>query len=283
MSKETVSKIIQIVDSLPSLPDTLKELRTIRDSEVSGINDAIPLIASDPGLMVDLIKLANSALYGYPKRIDTVDLALRIVGLENFITYVLTIFSMTSMQSLFNNSTTLRQYVYHSRQCAEVCKVFGEFLNYPKKKIKQLYMGGIIHDIGRLVLKSLENNIYIQILGKNELDFRNITVVEKELFGMDHSEVGELILEKWNFPDYFVDIVRNHHNPLNSKFYTKECMIIFLSNFFIIDLTGMDIKEIFNEEITDILEISSQELIQIYNLSVNAKNVVYDDLLPTSF
>jgi putative nucleotidyltransferase with HDIG domain len=173
----------------------------------------LKLVSSDQGLAAQILRLANTSFYNYPRSIVSLDRAVVVMGFE----LVKEIALSLSVKSLFMNTTVdLREmantFWNHSLNTAVILKVLAE--NYDSENQDLLYYGGLLHDCGKLVILQLLGREYRLLMEKSVQENRNLREVERTFLGYDHSEIGALLLEKWQLPRNMVLLARYHHKPV---------------------------------------------------------------------
>ncbi|MEK9629563.1 MAG: HDOD domain-containing protein, partial [Nitrospinota bacterium] len=95
---------------------------------------------------------------------------------------------------------------------------------------EQLYLAGILHDIGQLVLLQKEPEIYFDVClkSKNSSD-QGLIIAEKEELGYDHAQIGGILLKEWRLPASIYVPVMNHHEPLKAQTYKEESLILHIA------------------------------------------------------
>ena len=91
---------------------------------------------------------------------------------------------------------------------------------------------GLIHDIGKVVISQALKGDYSQVIKSATEKQRSITSLEKEMFGMDHAEVGGRLLTRWNFSPNVIAAVRFHHNPMAAGEHKQLAGIVHTANLF---------------------------------------------------
>ncbi|MCD6420179.1 MAG: HDOD domain-containing protein [Synergistetes bacterium] len=207
-----VEKIVNKVRDIPPLPHAVvKALELIRDAR-SNASDVVKVVSLDQGLTAKVLKLANSAYYGYSKRISTLSEAIVILGFKTLKSLLLA----SSVYNLMNKE--LDGYALEKGELwrHSVCAAF--VARYTALKIRyrdeeEAFIAGLMHDIGKIVLSQYVKFGYTLIekaVNERKIPFMD---AEKEIFGVDHAEVGMKIAEKWNFPESLVEAIGYHHKP----------------------------------------------------------------------
>ena len=230
-------KILKDVESLPTFPENIIELQQLCNKKEASIDIISDRISRDPALTADVIKLSNSAGFVPGKKISTIKEAVKIIGLKNLY-FILT--ASTAKKILGNKYKKFEliwehciRVAFYSRQIAKLKKL--------SSIADTAFITGLLHDIGKIVLLSADDNIIniISEITKNK-QLRSSSILEEISVGISHAEIGGLIAEKWNFPDDLKMSITNHHSPLNSVTeYKNLTYIVYFANM----LSGIEVNK----------------------------------------
>ena len=220
ISKSTTAKIdpnelIRDDVKLPSLPTMYVQISEAINRPNSSASDIAKVISKDTGLSARLLKIVNSTFYGFPSKIDTLSRAVAIVGTRQLSTLALGMNIISVFRKIPSDLIHMRSFWEHSLSCGICARIIGSY-----KKIlntERVFVAGLLHDIGRLILYS-----YVPIQARNALikarqDDDLLHNSEHEILGFDHSMIGGLLLKKWKLPVSLENSVKYHHSPQKSK------------------------------------------------------------------
>ena len=212
-------RILDEVEELPSFPEhILRIMKMCRQPEVT-INDLADTIKQDLSLTSSVLKLSNSAGFITRKRIEDVSDAIKLIGLRNLNSILI---AASSRKIIDQRYSMFKQIWNHCNKVA----FYGRSLALKIKKGKlseSVYLAGLLHDIGKIVLLSTNTKLteWISDITVNKA-IGTSTVIEEISIGLSHSSIGKLIAEKWNFPQYIVESIAFHHSPLNAEDVTRD-------------------------------------------------------------
>ncbi len=222
-----IKAIVQAAE-IPSVPQILQRILMMADDPRSSAAQLEELIIQEPGLVTHLLKTVNSAFYARPNKIDSIRQTIVILGMNIVRSIASGLVMINSFDSLTGVSKKYIQAVFgHSIVSANMMNIFAGKESLSKRE--PLYLAGMVHDVGRLILAQYFREEYMNIT-KEEL-LPSIEK-EKELFEVDHSELGCELLDEWKFPDDVISIVKCHHNPEGyggdekDIYYLKICSFI---------------------------------------------------------
>jgi putative nucleotidyltransferase with HDIG domain len=212
---ELLRKRVERLDGLPTLPSVASGLVSMTQSPQTSATQVGELISQDQSLTARVLKLVNSAYYGFPKQITTVNHAVVILGFSRVKNIVLaaSVFGMKG-QALPQRFDAPGCWV-HSLGAAVAARTVARDLG--RGDAEEAFVCGLLHDIGKLVLAQLSPEDYDRCLTLAEQRDELIRSQEQEAFGVDHTEVGSWLAEQWKLPPAVVAAVRRHHTPTATR------------------------------------------------------------------
>lgn len=216
MDKEAVKRIVDRLKDIPTLPTVVQKIISIVDSPDTSASDLNKAISTDQALSAKVLKLVNSAFYGFPKKIETLQHAIVILGFNTVRSLALSI----SMLDFFSKRSVRHQINYiefwrHSIGCSALARMIAK--NAFPAIAEESFVAGLLHDIGILVLDQFFPVDFSQVLETIEKDKLTLYKAEKEVFDFTHSDVGRMLAERWNLPDALLYSIAYHHDPLPSR------------------------------------------------------------------
>ena len=204
---QRLTKLIREMKGLPALPATVQKVETaLRDLDVSA-RDVAQTINHDPPIAAKVLSVANSAAYGFPNRVDSVDLAVALMGLRETYSIVLA----AAVLKLFEKS---KRYHYEafweeSMNCAAAAKVIAKSCGFERDHAA--FTAGLLHDIGRVALLEVAPEVYDGVPA--DLDGEALIRAEEEAVGLTHTEAGYELAQQWHLPAELAEAIRYHHHP----------------------------------------------------------------------
>lgn len=211
MKEEIENKLNKIKDltTLPVVAHNVIQLTQSPKSSALQVGDAI---AQDPALSSKVLRVANSAFYGFPQKIATISSAIVILGFANIRNIVLTA-SIANMVPLKGGSGHFDRLDFwkHSLACGITSKLLAK--RSGMKNVEEVFLWGLLHDLGKIVLDEYFKEEFACVISLAEREGILIKYAEEEIFGVDHAAVGAIVGEKWNLPQALLKVIRFHHNP----------------------------------------------------------------------
>jgi HD-like signal output (HDOD) protein len=207
------SSIIDSIKSLPPLSRTIFEISRVYTSKDSGIGDLVKVIESDPMIVANLLKAANSTLYGFGKEIRNVSQAVSLFGMS----LTRSIAIGNAVRKLLN--VDMQPYGITSDKFADISAMQAAFmLNWYKKidkqKAEKLYLAAFLQETGKILISSdiIQEDVVTSFYSEAELS-NNLAQVEKAYADVSSSEVTARVFEQWGFEQEFIDMIEYADNP----------------------------------------------------------------------
>ncbi|MBI5556127.1 MAG: HDOD domain-containing protein [Deltaproteobacteria bacterium] len=218
-------KALREVKNLPTLPGIITKLTRMAEDPDTTTDQMGKVISKDHILAAKLLKLVNSAFYGFPQKISSLSSAIILLGFNVIKSLII---SSSIFEFMESQDVELWE---HSLGCAVVCNVLAKRLNVSDPE--EISTAGLIHDIGKVAIKmelKPEFEMLRQMIHEREI---SMLVAEQELLGLDHAEVGGWLAKSWNLPPKLVEPIACHHNPKEAKHEQLATAIIHFSDIFI--------------------------------------------------
>ena len=217
--REKTELILRNVYNLPPIPKVISETLKLLDDKSTSTSELSKVISKDQGLVLKILAISNSPMYGLQRRVTSIDFALLILGF----TELKNIISILSMTEAFKNKTDKyldhKDFWVHSFLTGSAAKRLAEDLDYYNSG--EAFIGGFLHDMGISVIHRYFHSNFIQILELVEKEGISYREAETAILGMDHQEISNFLLNRWNFPPELCDAMLHHHIPSSAKFEDK--------------------------------------------------------------
>lgn len=209
----SLKKSLSKMESLPSLPTVYFELVDRLNDPETSIREIAQIVTKDIGMSANVLQLVNSAFFGLPKKVDDINLAVSLLGVDTFSDLVLmmSVFSQFSEKQMHDFS--LDYLSEHSVNTAKAAKAISktEGLGEPEQKIA--YSAGLLHDIGKLVFVVNKPDLYAKAIELSNREKISLHLAEEKVIGNNHQQVGAYLLDQWGFPGTIIEAVAYHHSP----------------------------------------------------------------------
>lgn len=225
------NQLVENVSGLVTLPDVYIRISQAIESPKSSSADIAKAVSQDASFTVRLLKLANSALYSCPAKVDSVGKAITLIGIAQVRNLVLSMSVARSFAGLSNDLVSMENFWKHSVLCA-LCARFLASEMRRRCDPDAMFTAGLLHDIGELIIfnrlpeKAAEALTMVLDSGEEV----GVSAAEREVMGFDHSTVGGLLAERWNLPSVLQECIACHHSIGSAKQHPKEVALIHIAN-----------------------------------------------------
>ena len=223
---------------LISFPEICMRLQETIEDPMHTRKQLAEVVAYDSALSARVWRIANSSCYNFPRKLETIESAVGILGELDLRNLVLATTLIGSMSSLDCADFDIDEFWLHSLRCG----ITGRLITASTGGYdsETLFLAGILHDIGILVLyqqdASLSSAINRQINQHHQLRDQ----AERELLGFDHAEIGYLLIQSWGLPENLCELVHCHHQYQLSRQYSRDSQILALANLLAEQETELD-------------------------------------------
>ncbi|EPR43789.1 metal dependent phosphohydrolase [Desulfovibrio sp. X2] len=206
----SIESLVLHETKLASFPDIYFKLKQVIDNPASSAKEISQVVSSDVALAGKLLKLVNSPFFGLSSRVDSIERAVSLVGARELSTLALGITTINFFKDIPPELVDMRSFWRHSLSCGVFSKLLAAYRKLPSER---LFIAGLLHDAGRLVLFKDMPYASVQALIFARSNLLPQVVAEREIFGFNHAEVGGRLLADWSFPEALVATVAHHHDP----------------------------------------------------------------------
>jgi len=211
--QQVITKVMGEISHIATLPEiTIKIIETVEDPDASA-EDLHKIIANDPALCARVLKVVNSAFYGLPGQIGSINRAIVLLGLNA----VKNIAIAASLAKLFRggklcDAFNARDLWNHSTAVAAGVKLMTERLKL--SMLDEAFLAGLMHDIGIMVEMQAVQPKLIEVF--DVMEEKNLSMVDAEdhVIGANHQDFGKALAAKWKFPASFGFVAGFHHDPM---------------------------------------------------------------------
>lgn len=217
MSAKSIKDIIDNMSGIPSMPTVVSESLNLIDNPNSNVRQLSDIISKDIAITTQILKLVNSAYYGFPSQITTINKAMALLGFNTIRSLILSVGLKPMLMT--NSGKALWE---HSIRCAVACQMLSKSLGGLDPD--EAFVMGLLHDVGKSVMEGSNKDAIKEITRLTSLG-ADILQAEKMFFGFTHTEIGRELVVKWKLPLIIGTAIRYHHNPLASENKLPSCLV----------------------------------------------------------
>lgn len=207
--------VLSNIYNLPAMSTIMLEVSKLLDDPSTGTARLSQMIGRDQGLATKILSIANSPLYGLPRKVSTIDFAILIIGYQDIKNIVIALSMIESFKNKTDKNLNQKDFWLHSVICGNGAKRVAEDRNI--KLSGEAFVSGLLHDLGIPVIHKYFHSSFEEIIRK--VNDENYTYLDAEIetLGYSHQDIGGFLSKKWNLPNQLSETIMNHHTPLNDS------------------------------------------------------------------
>jgi putative nucleotidyltransferase with HDIG domain len=260
LNSKMLASLVGSLQELPSLPRTYAQLRRALSEPGTSIGQVVRIVEQDVAISAKVLQLVNSAFFGVTRGISDIQTAVSYLGMTILQDLVLSVEVFRTFQpKTAIPGFSLDEFHQHSQLSARIASGIG----HTARLSNAVVVGGLLHDIGKLVIAERAPEHFARAVQGVHEERRPLFMIEEELIGVSHAEVGAYLLSLWGLPSPIVEAVAHHHHPQRVPHERLDMIsVVYLANVLAHehsgDERGLDLKSSFpiDPKILAIPEIS---------------------------
>jgi putative nucleotidyltransferase with HDIG domain len=226
--------ILKRIRDIPSLPEIVNRILEILGHPNTPASEIAKLISYDPGLTSKVLRMVNSAAYGFQRQISSIQHGIMILGFNNVRGLVLS----ASIFKLFEGHThpgglNHKKFWEHSLGTAVAARMMAKQLHIPEAD--DIFSAAMLHDIGKVVMDVYFSEDYQAVLDTARQQHmlphgNNFYILEQTLMGVTHTNIGNFLATKWKLPVNITEVIQYHHQPHLAKNCQNLVYLVALAN-----------------------------------------------------
>lgn len=198
--------MIMTASDLPTIPVVATKVMQLIESGNASAEDLAKVVASDPAVAARVLKISNSSFYGCQRQIQTLSHAIVVLGFGTLKSLVVA----ASVKQVYQPYGLTEKMLWeHSFGAGLAARIIAKETRMASTE--EAFLGGLFHDIGKIIMNTMSSTQFHEVMQKCYNDGLTFEDAERQVYSYTHSEVGGLVIKKWNFPDALMYAVLNHH------------------------------------------------------------------------
>lgn len=221
--------VLRRIQALPPLPTSAMRVIALTKNPATSAKELENVIAQDPALAAGMLRQANSAYYGYARRISSLQEAIVVLGFQA--TQGLAMASAVApilKTQLVGYEIEQDGLWKHSMLTAMAARSLCRKLKLPFGDVA--FTAGLLHDIGKLVISIYVQEVGAYLIEKVSADKLSYVELEEKVIGYNHATVGGFLAKGWNLPEDLVESISCHHAPSRAKNHLELASVIHVAN-----------------------------------------------------
>ncbi len=230
------SDIVTLVNNaieLPTVPEVLVKLNEVISCTESSADDVAAVISKDPAVATNILRIVNSAYYGLQVRVSSVPLAVSVMGFEmtKKVALKAAVFSVFAKEAQAIKQFDPLAFWRHSIFTGVAARTLGESSSrFSEHHPEDLYVAGLLHDIGKIILVEKASSSYLPILDQAAAGERSEIEIETDTLGYNHADLGSVLAIKWFLSEDLAVAIRYHHTPSKDPYHQDLSSLIHLAD-----------------------------------------------------
>ena len=212
-SLAAIEELIDSTVSIPTVPTTLMEINRIFSDPNGSARDAANVITKDPAIATQVLRIANSSFYGLRNPVNSIQLAVSILGLRVLKNMVVQATVLKDLSGGSEANGFSANWLWdHSFKVACATRELVAFMGKDSMLEKdEAYTCGLLHDVGKVILLKEQRDRFVEALKASQDRKAELHTTEREVFGFSHAHVGAVLAKRWKLSDKIITAVLCHH------------------------------------------------------------------------
>lgn len=211
---------------MPAFPKSVQRILELSREINCPAKELVMVIEKDPVMTMKLLRILNSAYYSFPKQITSVNQSVVFLGLNTIKNMALSFAAMGSLPQHNAAGFDVQRYLVHSLTTASIARALCQKYSHDGTDPADCYIAGLLHDFGKVVFAQFMAEEFKEALARSAEQGIPLHEAEQQIIGTDHTVVGGMLVEKWQFPKQLTDNIRNHHSDVSGSNTVQSCLFV---------------------------------------------------------
>ena len=264
-----LSKIMARVEKLEPIPEVLHQVLALADDPDAPLTDLVAVVEKDAAITANLLKIVNSAHMGLPVKVDSVQQAVAMLGLQQVVEMILSQNLSGNLQRSQKGYGLAKGDLWRqSLAGAMIARTLAD--EHDLMSLPAIYTAALLKDIGKVILQEFVADQLEAIQSLVKREGRSFVEAEMDVLGMDHTTLGGIIAKQWHFSPHMIYMIENHHltnpaarnDPATATLYLADTVAMMVDTGIGVDRLAYHVyQEVFNLFFTDKQQIKSLMII----------------------
>jgi len=221
--------VVDMAGEMATLPIIFTRINEAVDNPESSFSEIGQIISGDSASSARLLKIVNSAYYGFSHKVETITHAITIIGTAQLRDLVLATAVIERFQGVPSKTIDMKSFWLHSISCGLAARILATYRH--DRNPERFYVLGVLHDIGRLLMFLNIPDQMRKVIEMAEQEKISLYEAEKQIIGFSHAEMGGFLMEAWNLPGTFQTAINFSHDPSSTTpEYVTETSILHVAD-----------------------------------------------------
>jgi len=227
----TIDKLVRGVPSLGSHAEVIRDIEAALNCQNSTLANLAEAIEKDPDLAGRLLKLGNSAFFGFSSRLETVSAAIGLIGIQQVRDLILAANVIDTFDGIAPELVDMKSFWEHSLACGLGARALAIARHMPQPE--KYFVAGLLHDLGRLVLFRQAPAKAAEVFALYKSRRMLLRNAEREVLGFDHAQIGMELARYWNYPASLGQSVAYHHQPMEAGLHQLGSSVVHVADYLV--------------------------------------------------
>lgn len=217
------------IRNLPPIPNVVLRITQLLNDPMTSTQEISQLLNQDQALTTKILTVANSPLYGLPRKVPSIDFAILVLGFDQIKQIVIALSLMDTFRNENSKYWNRKAFWTHSFITALMAKYIAAEKNLPKTS--EVFTAGLLHDLGISVIQKYFNKEFIEINELVSTTQISYAEAEQKVLQLSHEEVGRILCDKWNLPVSLSQSILFHHKPSGAEEHKELAAVIHVADY----------------------------------------------------
>lgn len=228
-AEQTMKAVVDGIDKVPTLPAVLSKIINVLEDPKSNVGHVSRLISTDQAMSARILKIVNSAFYGFTRQISTVNQAIVILGFNAVKSLALSATVVQIFGSKESDGFDLRGFWEHSIASGVFADAVARKINYPLPE--ECFCAAVLHGVGKVVLDQHMHAKFVEAVRLAKQKKVPLQLAEQQILKMDHCRVGAMLAEKWKLPLSLQESIQYYPHPENAKISPVQVSLVHMGHY----------------------------------------------------
>lgn len=225
-SIDLTKRLSEAVEKMPAFPKSVQRILELSRDINCSPKELIMVIEHDPVMTMKLLRVINSASYGFTKQVTSVNQSMVYLGLNTIKNMALSFAAMGALPPQTEVGFDVHGYLTHSLTTAGLARTLCQKYGRDDTDPADCYIAGLLHDFGKVVLGQFLPEESKEALAYSIEQSISLHAAEQKIIGSDHTVIGGMLVEKWSFPKQLIETIRNHHSTISPDNTVQSCLFV---------------------------------------------------------
>jgi putative nucleotidyltransferase with HDIG domain len=225
-STELTQKLSAAVEKMPAFPKSVQRILELTRDINCPAKELVMVIEKDPVMTMKLLRIINSAYYSFPKQITSVNQSVIYLGINTVKNMALSFAVVGALPHQNAAGYDFQRYLTHSLTTASLARILCQKYGNDGTNPADCYIAGLLHDFGKVVFAQFMAEEFKEVLALSHEQSISLHEAEQRIIGADHTVVGGMLVEKWQFSQQLADTIRNHHSEILPDNTVLSCLFV---------------------------------------------------------